>query len=141
MPRPTKNSSTRVLPPLTSRQRKERTPAPLDSGQERDINPDDPSDESRTLYILLSRKLDSVVEEMRDRDARLKRCELDNAAIRRKVYELEGYLDKVETHNRNSNLIISGRTLSCLSNDNLSNSVTRILRVKNLQCCLQITKV
>ena len=130
MPRPTKNSSSPVQPQLASRQRKEKTPLLSNPGRESDINPDDLSEECRSLYVLLSRKLDSVIEEVRVRDARLERCEQDNAGLKKKVNELEGRLDEVETRNRASNLIISGKTLSGLSNDNLSHSVTQLLRNK-----------
>ena len=65
---------------------------------------------------------------MRLKDDKLERCELDNASLRRKVHELEGRLDEVETHKRSSNLVISGNALSGLSNDNLSNSVAQLLR-------------
>ena len=130
MVRPTKNSSTPVLPTLTTKQRRERTPKWSNVGQDQDIDPSDLSEECRALYVLLSRKIDSVLEEVKARDARLEKCELDNAALKKKVHELEGRLDDVENSNRGKNLILSGKTLSVLTSDNLANSVAQLLNSK-----------
>ena len=82
------------------------------------------------LYVLLSRKLDAVVEEVRSRDVRLEQCEEENKMLKKKLNELEGRFDDLETKNRCKNLIISGRTLGSLANDNLPLSAIQLLRSK-----------
>ena len=136
MTRTTKNSSTPVLPLMNSRQRRERPPKVLVGGQDsgsldqQDVNLDSLSEDCRALYLLLSHKIDTVIEEVRIRDVRLEKCEEENKILKRKLTDLESRLDDVENQNRDKNLIISGGTLTSLSDNNLSFSVIQLFRQK-----------
>ena len=84
-----------------------------DSDGQRDFKLEDLSEECKALYVLLSRKLDAVIDEVRTRDEKLKKNELENSTLKKKVHELEGRLDVIETQNRSSNLVLSGKTSFC----------------------------
>ena len=136
MTRPTNNSKTPVLPQLGPRKRKEKTPQQANLNQEsssqdvRDVNLEDLSEECRALYVLLSRKLDAVIDEVRAKDTRLEKCERENEILRKKLNELEGRMDDMEIQGRSKNIIISGKTVNNLENDNLSQSAVQLLRSK-----------
>ena len=67
---------------------------------------------------------------MRSKDARLQKCDEENELMRKRIIELEGRFDDVESQTRTKNVILSGKALNGLANDNLSNSVIQLLRNK-----------
>ena len=85
------------------------------------------SEECRTLYLLLSRKLDAVIEELRSKDVRLDKVEKENRDLRDKLNELESRMDDVDCQNRGKNLILSGKTVKTISKDNMTDSVIQLL--------------
>ena len=136
MPRSTKNSSDPILPQLNGGKRKEETTQLSERGHnsvsvdQQDVDLDSLSGECRALYLLLSRKLDAVMEEVRAKDVRLERCEEENKILKKKITDLESRFDDIENRNRSNNLILSGKALNSFSNENLSHSVIQFFHQK-----------
>ena len=108
------------------RPKKAAAPVCLDVGKE--VNLANLSEDSRALYVLLSEKIDYIVQELVAKTARLEKCEEENKVLREKLVKLEAHVDDVETQYRNKNLVISGKKLAGLSGDNLANSAVQLLR-------------
>ena len=64
------------------------------------------------------------------KDARLQKCEEENELLRKRIIELEGRFDDVESQTRTKKVILSGKALNGLVNDDLSNSVIQLSRNK-----------
>ena len=135
MVRNTKNSTTSSNLPQASTSRREAVSHRLDqtnpdiSGH-RDVDLDSLSEDCRAIFVLLSRKLDTIFREMEVKNDRLQKCEEENVSLRERVASLESQVEDIESRNRCKNLILSGKVLSELSNDNLTNSCVHLLRQK-----------
>ena len=88
------------------------------------------SEEGRVIFAMLMKKLDTIVDELRIKSNRLDLAEQENAALRAKVLKLEDRVDNLETRDRCSNLILSGKALSTLNDGNMIQSTTVFLNQK-----------
>ena len=73
------------------------------------IDLDSLSGDCRAVFILLERKVDTIVNELEIKNARLEKCEEDNRSLKEKVANLESQLEDIEAQNRDKNVILSGK--------------------------------
>ena len=131
----TRNTGTSNLPPVDtegkSRRGKKKVQLPDLGGcsrSELDEYLGGLSEDCRNLYLLLSRKFDDLVGELRNKDAKLEEIESENRVLREKLNHLESRVDDIDNQNRCRNLVLSGNALKNISNDNLTNSAIQLLR-------------
>ena len=86
------------------------------------------SEEGRIIFAMLMKKLDTIVDELKIKTERLELAEQENTALRSRLSKLEDRVEFLETKERGSNLILSGKALSSLNNDNLIQSATVFLK-------------
>ena len=69
------------------------------------------SEESRSVFEMLSDKLDKMMERMDMKEKRIEQLESDNALLRTKLMRVEDRLDEIECLGRRNNFLISGSSL------------------------------
>ena len=131
MPRTAKNTSTPVLPKISSS-------TPNHSPPVRGVTHSASDGSEITLALLAEKldlitsrldKLDSVHDSLREMEGRLANVMQDNARLEVKVANLEDRLDMLEMAGRRNNLVLSGDAVTNIPpTDNLSDAVTRLLR-------------
>ena len=73
------------------------------------------SNEGKTIYRLLAVKLDSIVEEVMNRDDLIEHLKKEKVDLKTRILKIEQQLDSQETVNRCNNLILSGNSLTTIN--------------------------
>lgn len=110
MPRLTKNSSTPSSPKLPS--------------------DDCLSGEGKKIFQLLSEKLDSILNSLKERDDKLQQLELENKDLKSELQKVNNRLDDIESHSRCNNIVLSGSEVSSLTADIPVHGVIELLKRK-----------
>lgn len=129
MPRVTKNSSTPILPKIPSRH----TTGDHSSGstsEHSSTQEEGFSNDGKIMYNLLSDKLDAIIAELKQRDVKIENLERENEKLRIKLQKTESRLDTLETNERCSNIVLSGKILSTVTADVTSQGIIDLFRSK-----------
>ena len=110
MPRTTKNTSTPVLPKISARHTAGEHPAGGTADERISTQDEGFSNDGKIMYNLLSDKLDAIIAEIKQRDVKIESLERENEKL--KLQKTESRLDILETNERCSNIVLSGKTLS-----------------------------
>ena len=133
MVRSTNNSSTPVLPPLSSNRREVKQSTSDVNGKSSGSafgDPDCLSSEGKTIFKMLSEKLDSIVSELRQRDEKIERLVRENEELRDRLVKIERQQDDREAQYRCNNVVFSGGSLSSVTADIPTQGIIELLRDK-----------
>ena len=88
------------------------------------------SGEGKIIFNLLSKKLDSIINEIREKDEKISHLETENRELKNKIQKIEQRQDDLETQTRANNIVLSGDAVSSVKTDIPAQGVIELLSEK-----------